>query len=67
MDLIINGEKREFEDSIKNIELLLDHQSAKKEKTAVELNGVIMDQKKWKSAELKSGDKLEIVTFVGGG
>lgn len=67
MDLIINGENRGFEDRVKNIELLLDSLSVKKDKTAVELNGKIVDQKSWESSGLKSGDKLEIVTFVGGG
>ncbi|MFA5104700.1 MAG: sulfur carrier protein ThiS [Candidatus Margulisiibacteriota bacterium] len=67
MDLIINGENKKFGDSVKNIELLLDSLSVKKEKSAVELNGKIIDQKIWRSSELKTGDKLEIVTFVGGG
>lgn len=67
MDLVINGEKRDFGPGITNVGLLIGALSVKNERTAVELNGTIIDQSKWDSTGLRSGDKIEIVSFVGGG
>jgi len=67
MNLVINGEKRDLGPGITNVGLLIGALSVKKERTAVELNGTIIDQSKWDSTELSSGDKIEIVSFVGGG
>jgi len=36
-------------------------------KVAIELNKEIMDKKKISKIILKSGDKIEIVNFIGGG
>ena len=34
---------------------------------AVEYNGEILHRQYWQSTEMKAGDRLEIVTIVGGG
>ncbi|KAB0242799.1 MAG: thiamine biosynthesis protein ThiS [Microcystis sp. M04BS1] len=34
---------------------------------AVEYNGEILHRQYWQNTEIKEGDKLEIVTIVGGG
>jgi sulfur carrier protein len=34
---------------------------------AVEYNGEILHRQYWENTEIKEGDKLEIVTIVGGG
>ncbi|MEA5509485.1 sulfur carrier protein ThiS [Crocosphaera sp. UHCC 0190] len=34
---------------------------------AVEYNGEILHRQYWENTELKTGDRLEIVTIVGGG
>ena len=36
-------------------------------KVAIELNQEIMDKKKLNKVDLKKGDKIEIVHFIGGG
>ena len=36
-------------------------------KVAIELNQEIMDKKKLNKIDLKKGDKIEIVHFIGGG
>jgi thiamine biosynthesis protein ThiS len=36
-------------------------------KVAIELNGVIVDKKKYNKIILKKNDKIEIVQFIGGG
>lgn len=38
-----------------------------KARIVVERNGAIFPPKQWESALLQPGDRLEIVTFVGGG
>jgi sulfur carrier protein len=39
----------------------------KADRVAVELNGEIARRALWATTEVRSGDKLEIVHFVGGG
>lgn len=37
------------------------------DRIAVELNGALASRRRWESIEVSSGDRLEIVHFVGGG
>ncbi len=67
MMLIINGEKREFKQKIKSISQLLKALKVKSDFVAVELNGRVVFREDFKSTEVKEGDNLEIVSFVGGG
>jgi thiamine biosynthesis protein ThiS len=39
----------------------------KPDRIAIELNGEIASRKSWPSVQIRCGDKLEIVHFVGGG
>lgn len=66
MQVTINGETTSVPDSVSIAELvgILD---LKKERVAVELNRGIVSRKEWEEVLLKSGDKVEIVHFVGGG
>ena len=69
MKVIINGQEREFPelaDSIKLVELL-QALELKGDRVAVEHNGSIIGRGEWGSAIVSSGDRLEIVHFVGGG
>ena len=68
MKIKINGEER-FIQSNKNIPLnetikLLGYSS---NSVIVELNNLIINSKEWKNKYIKDGDKLEIVSIVGGG
>tara|TARA_B100000700_G_C14349594_1_gene536505 strand:- start:148 stop:366 length:219 start_codon:yes stop_codon:yes gene_type:complete len=69
MNLKINGEERviNFKDSQPSLAMLIKEMGHHPQLIVVEFNGEILDQKKWTSQELKSGDTLEIVTIVGGG
>jgi sulfur carrier protein len=58
MKLQINGEQRE---------VLVEHLGMKADRIAVELNLEIVPRPGWSNVDLKEGDKLEIVHFVGGG
>ena len=65
MELRVNGENRSFDgctlcDLIESMEL-------NPGRVAVELNGNIVPRAEFGNTELKNGDSLEIVHFVGGG
>jgi len=66
MNLIINGEDRQFDSSL-NISALLDRLGMKPDRVAVELNRVLVPRERWTATQLSDDDKLEIVHFVGGG
>jgi thiamine biosynthesis protein ThiS len=66
MNLIINGEDRQF-DSTLNISTLLERLGMKPDRVAVELNRELVPRERWPGTQLTDDDKLEIVHFVGGG
>ncbi len=69
MKVIINGQEREFPELASSVRLgeLLEALELKSDRVAVEYNGSIVARGEWASATVHSGDKLEIVHFVGGG
>ncbi|HBB32707.1 MAG TPA: thiamine biosynthesis protein ThiS [Cyanobacteria bacterium UBA8803] len=46
---------------------LLEHLGLNPRLVAVEYNGEILHRQFWSQTQIKEGDKLEIVTIVGGG
>jgi thiamine biosynthesis protein ThiS len=66
MNLIINGEDRQF-DSALTISALLERLGMKADRVAVELNRELVPRERWPGTQLNNDDKLEIVHFVGGG
>ena len=66
MVLQINGEEKEFPEGL-TLAALVGHLGMKPDRVAVELNLEIVARANWDSVFLKTGDKLEIVHFVGGG
>ncbi|HEX5435256.1 MAG TPA: sulfur carrier protein ThiS [Candidatus Angelobacter sp.] len=66
MILIINGDSREFPDGL-TLSALITQLGMKADRVAVELNLEIVPRDQWEATQLKDGDKLEIVHFVGGG
>ena len=64
--IIVNGKQMtiNLKYSLKN---LIDHLKLPIKKIAIELNKQIIDKKKINKIILKSGDKIEIVNFIGGG
>jgi thiamine biosynthesis protein ThiS len=68
MNLIINGESREFsEPSMALSALVIEKLGMKGDRVAVELNRQIVPRGSWEATFVKDGDHLEIVHFVGGG
>ena len=66
MKIQINGETRDFPDSL-SLESLLEQLGMKADRVAVELNREIVSRSQWTQTSLHDGDRLEIVHFVGGG
>ncbi len=65
MLLTINGEPKDL--PVTTLASLVEHLGLKADRLAIELNMDIAPRTTWSSTELKEGDKLEIVHFVGGG
>ena len=66
MQLLINGEARDFDPPL-TLASLLEHLGMKPDRVAVELYRTIGPREKWAEISLSEGDRLEIVHFVGGG
>jgi sulfur carrier protein len=69
MKLQINGEERDFANAALPFTLaaLIESLGMKPDRVAVELNRDIVSRARWSETDLKEGDKLEVVQFVGGG
>jgi thiamine biosynthesis protein ThiS len=70
MNLHINGEARTFVDPTPaplTLAALIESLAMKSDRVAVELNRDIVPRDRWPETQLKDGDHLEIVHFVGGG
>ena len=68
MNVIINGDRREFsEPSMALSSLIVEKLGMKADRVAVELNRQIVSRGEWESTLVEDGDRLEIVHFVGGG
>ena len=69
MKIRVNGKEKKIE--LENEKALLSSTlellGYKQNTVVVELNNLIINSKKWDSEILKEGDKLEIVSIVGGG
>ena len=70
MKIHLNGEERAIADQPSGsytLAQLVESLSMKPDRVAVELNREIAPRDRWSRTELKDGDRLEIVHFVGGG
>ena len=65
MKLIVNGENRDLTAS--TLSALVEQLGMKADRVAIELNREIVPRERWAQTQLKDGDRLEIVHFVGGG
>ena len=66
MRVQVNGEEREVEDGV-SLSQLLDTLGIERARVAVEVNAEIVRRARHAEVQLKPGDQIEIVTFVGGG
>ncbi|MDR3541272.1 MAG: sulfur carrier protein ThiS [Desulfosporosinus sp.] len=66
MQIVVNGEVREILSEC-TVFQLLENQAVTLKAAVVELNGKILTQEHWQSTLLQTGDRLEILIFMGGG
>ena len=66
MKLQINGDFREFNGPL-TLSALVEILGLKPDRVAVELNRSIVAREHWPDTDLREGDRLEMVQFVGGG
>ena len=69
MKLKVNGEEKyiELENEKALLSRILELLGYRPKTIVVELNDLIINSTKWENKVLKEGDKLEIVSIVGGG
>tara|TARA_Y100000589_G_C27159667_1_gene632221 strand:+ start:1066 stop:1275 length:210 start_codon:yes stop_codon:yes gene_type:complete len=69
MKIKVNGKETQITTQNKNISLseTLNFLGYKKNTIVVELNNLIINSDKWNKKIILDGDKLEIVSIVGGG
>jgi sulfur carrier protein len=66
IEIIVNGDALQVRRSARVTDLIKQLELAS-ERLAIELNLSILPRAKWAETELRPGDRLEIVHFVGGG
>lgn len=64
--ITINGEEKEGREGI-SITEMLEKEEFDKSRIAIEINGEIISKKDYNETLLHTGDKIEVVSFVGGG
>ena len=66
MKLQVNGEEHSCAGA-STLAALIEQLGMRADRVAVELNREIVARERWSATELREGDRLEIVHFVGGG
>ncbi len=66
MIIILNGQKKQVSDMI-TLQKLIDSLDRNSAHIIAEVNEAIIKSAFWESTPLKKGDRVELVTFVGGG
>jgi len=66
MNIVVNGKEQELDHPV-SVKQLLQILDLKRERVAVEVNLEIVDRQKFDDYEIKEGDKVEVIHFVGGG
>ena len=66
MKIIVNGQARDLPPG-ETLNILVKRFCKEPAHVIAEVNGAIIDREIWEKASLRDGDKLELVTFVGGG
>jgi len=66
MKLIVNGQPREMADG-PTVADLLACEKIEQVRVAIELNGQVVPRRDFSTVRLREGDRVEVVTLVGGG
>ena len=66
MYILLNGKKFSIKEK-DTITMLLKKIDVKSSKVAIEVNKVVIPKEKYRYFKFKNNDKVEVVTFIGGG
>lgn len=66
MRVVVNGEEREVQGGA-TVAALVEQLELTSERVAVERNGRLVPRTEHERAQLSDGDRIEVVTLVGGG
>ena len=66
MKIQVNGEDRDVPDGM-TVAGLARHLDVRPDRVAVEVNLQILDRQEFDRRELREGDHVEIISFIGGG
>ena len=66
MHIVLNGKKFSIKEK-DTITMLLKKIDVKPSKVAIEVNKVVIPKEKYRYFKFKNNDKVEVVTFIGGG
>jgi len=66
IEIVINGRARSVEEGL-TLETLLSDLELPAGRLAVERNGVVVPRARYAGVQVEAGDRLEVVTLVGGG
>jgi thiamine biosynthesis protein ThiS len=69
MEIVLNGQPRtvDLDPQTATLDALIAALEMKQDRVAVERNGEIVRRTEWAATAVQSGDRFEIVHFVGGG
>jgi thiamine biosynthesis protein ThiS len=69
MEIVLNGQPRsvDLDPQTATLDALIAALEMKQDRVAVERNGEIVRRTEWATTAIQSGDRFEIVHFVGGG
>jgi len=69
MEIVLNGQAREvsIDSPAATVDALIAALEMKADRIAVERNGEIVRRTEWATTPVQSGDRFEVVHFVGGG
>lgn len=67
LELIINGDAVQVPGSVTTVSQLLAHFGLDQKVVVVEINQIILEKAAHAETSIRSGDRIEMVHFVGGG
>jgi sulfur carrier protein len=67
MKIKINGEQKEFAASMSVLNLLKANKVEQPEMVSVQLNGEFVERENFESTNVKEGDEVDFLYFMGGG
>lgn len=67
MNIVVNGEQVNCDDSLTVSKLLIEQKVKMPEMVSVEINGKILKRTEFEQTLLKDDDKVEFLYFMGGG